>query len=73
MVEGVEILGAETIVHARLQSGTPVTVSVRGISGVETGSPIRLASDDRFVHVFDDHGQTLLPTRAWQEDYVRLV
>jgi multiple sugar transport system ATP-binding protein len=73
VVEGVEILGAETIVHARLLSGTPVTVSVRGISGVATGSLIRLACDDRFVHVFDDQGQTLAPARAWQEDYVRSI
>ena len=70
-VEAVEILGAETIVHARLASDIPVTVSVRGISGVEPGSAIRLALDDHFVHVFDEAGLTLQPTRSWSEDYVR--
>ena len=70
-VEVAEILGAETIVHARLASGTPITVSVRGISGVEPGAQIRLAVDDRFVHVFDEAGLTLQPTRSWSEDYVQ--
>ena len=70
-VEAVEILGAETIVHARLASGVAVTVSVRGISGVEPGATVRLAFDDRFVHVFDAEGVTLPPNRPWSEDYVR--
>jgi len=70
-VEAVEILGAETIVHARLASETPITVSLRGISGVEPGAAIRLDFDDRFAHLFDDKGETLAPTRPWQEDYVR--
>ncbi|HVX82052.1 MAG TPA: sn-glycerol-3-phosphate ABC transporter ATP-binding protein UgpC [Devosiaceae bacterium] len=71
-VEAAEILGSETIIHARLPSDAPITVSVRGISGVEPGATIRLAADDRFVHVFDAEGITLPPTRAWQEDYVRV-
>jgi multiple sugar transport system ATP-binding protein len=70
-VEATEILGAETIVHAGLQSGTPITVSLRGISGVTPGAPIRLALDDRFVHVFDERGLTLAPTRSWAEDYLQ--
>ena len=70
-VEAVEILGAETIVHARVASETPIILSVRGISGVEPGAAIHLDFDDRFVHVFDDKGETLAPTRVWQEDYVR--
>ena len=69
-VEAVEVLGAETIVHARLQSEAPITVSVRGISGVSSGAAIGLALDDRFVHVFDEAGIALPPTRAWQQDYV---
>jgi len=70
-VEAVEVLGAETIVHARLKSDAPITVSLRGISGVSPGSPIGLSLDDRFVHVFDETGLTLPPTRAWQEDYIQ--
>ena len=70
-VEATEILGAETIVHARLGSDVPIVVSVRGISGATAGSTIRLALDDRFVHVFDGDGLTLEPLRPWAEDYVR--
>src|SRR5262249_5828993 len=64
-VETMEVLGAETILHARLASDIPVTVSVRGISGAAAGQTIRLALDDKFVHVFDADGQSLPPARAW--------
>jgi ABC-type sugar transport system ATPase subunit len=70
-VEATEILGAETIVHARLASGTPVTVSVRGISVATSGAVIRLCFDDRFVHVFNERGLTLASQRTWQDDYVQ--
>ncbi len=69
-VEAVELLGAETIVHARLASGPAITVSVRGIASLRPGAVIPLAFDPRFVHVFDADGLTLEPTRAWQDDYV---
>ena len=69
-VDAVEVLGAETIVHARLASGAPVTVSLRGISGVKQGATIRLNLDPRFAHVFDENGTTLEPSRSWSEDYV---
>ena len=70
-VETTEILGAETIVHTRLASGAGLTVSVRGISGAVPGASIRLAADDRFVHVFDGDSLTLQPTRLWSQDYVQ--
>ena len=66
-VETAEVLGAETIVHARLASATPITLSVRGISGVTPGRAIRLGFDDRFAHLFDAEGATLQPTRTWTE------
>jgi multiple sugar transport system ATP-binding protein len=69
-VEATERLGAETIVHARLASGAAITVSVRGISGVNPGATVRLGFDDRFAHVFDEAGLTLQPTRSWAEDYI---
>jgi ABC-type sugar transport system ATPase subunit len=69
-VEATEVLGAETVVHARLASGTPLTVAVRGISDVAPGATIRLAADHRFIHVFNEQGAVLAPTRAWQEDYI---
>jgi multiple sugar transport system ATP-binding protein len=69
-VDVVEILGAETIVHTRLASETPVTVSLRGISGVRQGQAVRLGFDERFAHVFDETGTALEPSRPWTEDYV---
>lgn len=50
--------------HARLASGTPLTVAVRGISDVAQGATIRLAADQRFIHVFDERGTVLPPVRA---------
>jgi len=69
-VESTEILGSETIVHARMASGQPITVSLRGISGLRQGAPVGFAIPDRFAHVFDADGRTLQPLRDWREDYV---
>ena len=69
-VDVVEVLGAETIVHAHLASGTPITISLRGISGVRQGAAIRLGFDPRFAHVFDENGMALEPSRSWSEDYL---
>jgi multiple sugar transport system ATP-binding protein len=69
-VEAVEVLGSETIVHARLGSGTPITISIRGISALHGGETVRLGFDNRFVHIFDSSGLTLEPTRSWQQDYL---
>jgi len=69
-VDVVEVLGAETIVHGRLASGAPITLSLRGISGIRQGTTIRLGFDPRFAHVFDSTGVTLEPSRAWEDDYV---
>jgi multiple sugar transport system ATP-binding protein len=65
-----EMLGAETIVFAHLQSGEKVTASIRGICGIRQGAIARFAVDPRFVHVFDERGMTLPPLRSWREDYV---
>src|SRR3569832_1486802 len=59
-VDAVAVLGAESIVHARLSSGTPVTVSLRGIFGARAGDVVRLALDSRFAHLFDASGLTLV-------------
>jgi ABC-type sugar transport system ATPase subunit len=70
IVEAVEVLGAETIIHARLASGASITVSLRGISGVKQGAAVRLGLDPRFAHVFDENGMALEPSRSWSEDYL---
>jgi ABC-type sugar transport system ATPase subunit len=65
-----EMLGAETIVFANLQSGEPVTASIPGIRSLRQGSLIRFSVDRRFIHVFDDRGIALPPLRSWRDDYV---
>ena len=65
-----EMLGAETIVFANLQSGETVTGSIPGIRSLQQGSLIRFSVDRRFVHVFDDREVALPPLRSWREDYM---
>ena len=69
-VEVVEVLGAETIVHLRLASGTLLLVALRGIAALRSGSIVRLGFNERFVHVFDSAGVVLEPLRSWQQDYL---
>ncbi len=69
-VEVVEVLGAETIVHVRLASGTLALLSLRGIAALRSGSVVRLGFDERFVHVFDGTGAVVEPLRSWQQDYL---
>src|SRR5262249_8020595 len=58
-VEQAEVLGAETILHTRLATGAPITVSVRGISPATPGPPLRLTPELPNTHVFDDKGLAL--------------
>ena len=69
-VDAVEVLGAESIVHTKLSSGTPETVSLRGIFGAKAGDLVSLAFDTRFAHVFDADGLTVEPDRSWRDDYL---
>ena len=55
----IEILGAETIIHAVLQSGERLSASVRGLRRVSPGEPIRLSINPTDVHVFNDGGEAL--------------
>jgi multiple sugar transport system ATP-binding protein len=58
-VEASEILGAETIIHAVLESGEPIVASVRGIRRVAAGGSIGFAVDQRSMQVFDAKGDAL--------------
>jgi multiple sugar transport system ATP-binding protein len=69
-VVATEMLGAETIVFANLQSGESLTASIPGIRSLGPGAIVRFSVDRRFVHVFDDRGMTLPPLRSWLDDYV---
>jgi ABC-type sugar transport system ATPase subunit len=69
-VVATEMLGAETIAFALLQSGENVTVAIPGIRSLQPGASVRFSVDRRFVHVFDPSGITLPPLRSWREDYI---
>ena len=69
-VEAVEVLGADSIIHTKLSSGTPATLSLRGIFGARVGDVVRLGFDARFAHLFDSHGLALEPQRDWHDDYL---
>jgi multiple sugar transport system ATP-binding protein len=69
-VQASEILGAETIVHAVLESGEKLVASLRGIHRAAAGELMAFTIDRRFVHVFDANGEALTPLRAWAEDYL---
>jgi multiple sugar transport system ATP-binding protein len=58
-VETNEILGAETIIHAVLQSGERLSASVRGLHRIGPGEPIRLSINPADVHVFNEKGEAL--------------
>ena len=70
VVEASEILGAETIIHAKLESGEKLVASLRGIHRAAEGEQIAFAAERQFVHVFDAKGMALAPLHAWADDYV---
>ena len=70
-VEATEILGSETIIHARLQSGEAFTLARRGISAARSGDDIAVALPAPFIHVFDEKGTTVGASEDWRSDYVR--
>jgi multiple sugar transport system ATP-binding protein len=69
-VESTEVLGSETIVHARLGSGKPFTFSRRGISGVKAGDTVPLSFPPAFVHVFDENGLAVGAPAEWRSTYI---
>jgi multiple sugar transport system ATP-binding protein len=70
-VEATEILGSETIIHARLASGERFTLAQRGISGAKPGKDVSLTLPPAFVHLFDDKGIAVGAAADWRRDYVR--
>jgi multiple sugar transport system ATP-binding protein len=55
-----EVLGAESVVHARLDAATPLLVSLRGISDLRAGSSIDVGLDPSAAHLFGADGRTLV-------------
>jgi len=70
-IEATEILGSETIIHARLASGERFTLAQRGISGAKAGDDVPLTLPAAFVHLFDDKGVAVGAAPDWRRDYVR--
>ena len=70
VVEATEMVGADTLVYAVLQSGERVVASLRGIHQIRDGSPFAFTVDQRFVHVFAADDLALTPLRPWKDDYV---
>jgi ABC-type sugar transport system ATPase subunit len=70
-IASTEVLGAETVLHARTAGGDPLTVTMRGILGAKAGETVRFDIADAFAHVFDGSGRTLQPKRAWTDDYLQ--
>ncbi len=68
-----EVLGAETVLHARTPGGDPLTATMRGILGAKAGETVRFDVADAFAHVFDSAGRTLQPHRAWTDDYLKQI
>jgi multiple sugar transport system ATP-binding protein len=69
MVESVEVLGAETVVHGHLSDATPFTFSTRGISSARPGETLQLGWPASFVHVFDAAGMAVGAPEDWRSDY----
>jgi multiple sugar transport system ATP-binding protein len=68
-----EVLGAETVLHAKTAGGEPLTATMRGILGSKAGETVRFDVADAFAHVFDSSGKTLQPSRAWTDDYLQHI
>jgi multiple sugar transport system ATP-binding protein len=69
-IETTEVLGSETILHARLSSGKAFVFSRRGISGIKAGDVVPLEFPRQFVHVFDDSGVAIGADPEWRNAYM---
>ncbi|MBB3454480.1 multiple sugar transport system ATP-binding protein [Rhizobium sp. BK313] len=69
-VNGTEILGAETIIHAEMGTGYPFTIAQRGISRAKAGDVIPVAIREPFVHLFDESGWVVGASSDWRSAYM---
>jgi multiple sugar transport system ATP-binding protein len=66
-----EVLGSETIVHATTAgAGAPLTVALRGISGVKAGDSLEVDLPAAFIHLFDEAGTTIGANEDWRAAYL---
>jgi multiple sugar transport system ATP-binding protein len=68
--QATEVLGSETIVHARDTSGNDFALALRGISRVGAGDRLTLRFPELFVHLFDTAGKAVGEVADWRAAYV---
>jgi sn-glycerol 3-phosphate transport system ATP-binding protein len=56
-VDAVELVGAESYVHASLADGSTIVFRVPGRSRIQIGEPLRIGAERRHFHLFDRTGQ----------------
>jgi sn-glycerol 3-phosphate transport system ATP-binding protein len=56
-VAAVELVGAESYVHATTATGHPVVFRVPGRSQITIGDVVSISADDQDLHFFDEKGQ----------------
>ncbi|MBU1317224.1 MAG: sn-glycerol-3-phosphate import ATP-binding protein UgpC [Alphaproteobacteria bacterium] len=58
-VDAVELVGAESYVHASLADGSPIVLRVPGRTRLGIGETIRIAAAQADIHMFDEAGKRL--------------
>ncbi|WP_439271608.1 sn-glycerol-3-phosphate import ATP-binding protein UgpC [Pseudochrobactrum sp. HB0163] len=58
-VDAVELVGAESYVHARLADNTAIIFSVAGRSPVTAGEVLKISADKTALHCFDKDGKRI--------------
>jgi multiple sugar transport system ATP-binding protein len=68
--ETTEVLGSETIVHARDGGGGDFALALRGISRVKAGDKLSVRFPEHFVHLFDEAGTAVGALADWRDAYL---
>ncbi|MGQ5720730.1 sn-glycerol-3-phosphate import ATP-binding protein UgpC [Pseudochrobactrum asaccharolyticum] len=58
-VDAVELVGAESYVHARLADDTAIIFSVAGRSQIATGEKLKISASQSAIHCFDKDGKRI--------------
>ena len=58
-VEAIELVGAESYVHARTDAGIPILFRVQGRTQLPIGSSVTVGADAAALHLFDSQGDRI--------------
>lgn len=61
-VDAVELVGAESYVHARLADDTAIIFSVAGRTQIASGEKLKISASESAIHCFDKDGKRIEPT-----------